>query len=286
MSRRQPHRPAHSSLFVLPMLIAQLSDAHIEGWGQKTFGIAPMAEHLARCVAHINQLSSQPDLVLVTGDVTNNGLPEEMAHAAAILGELTPPWYVIPGNHDDRAALLATFGPSACPAVSESFINYVIEGNDLRLIGLDSTLPGAPGGEISQEQAAWLDERLCEKPDQPTCLFMHHPPVKFGVIETDIDGFDGAERLAAVLEKHPQVQRILAGHIHLSSLTQWRGVVVSTAPSMGMRLFLDLTMELPSAFILDAPGYHLHYWTPEQRLITHTVRVLASEDLHPFAATH
>ena len=264
------------------MLIAQISDLHLAAPGHKTLGIAPMAENLARCNAHINHLSLLPDLVLVTGDLTHNGRSEEMAWAADLLSVLRPPFYVIPGNHDNRTTLLAAFGARACPAVSEAFINYVIESDDLRLIGLDSTLPDASGGEISPEQARWLDERLCEKPDQPTLLFMHHPPVKFGVIETDVDGFDGAERLAAVLEKHPQVQRILAGHIHLSSLSQWRSVVVSTAPSMGMRLFLDLTMELPSAFIPDDPGYHLHYWTPDRRLITHTVQVSVHEGLHSF----
>ena len=114
---------------------------------------------------------------------------------------------------------------------------------------------------------------------------MHHPPVRFGVIETDVDGFIGAERLGDILDRHSNIAQILAGHIHLSSFSQWRGVAVSTAPSMGMRLFLDLTLGR-SAFILDAPAYHLHLWTPEHRLITHTVRVLESENLHPFAATH
>ncbi len=267
------------------MLIAQLSDAHIEGWGQKTFGIAPMAENLARCVRHINALDPQPDLALVTGDITNNGLPDEMARAAAILSELKPPFYVIPGNHDARDTLLAAFPPEACPVESETFVNYVIEGYDVRLIALDSTIPGAPGGEICQERADWLEKKLGEDESRPTILFLHHPPIKFGVIETDIDGFIGADRLGEIVARHSNIVQILAGHIHLSSFSQWRGVAVSTAPSMGMRLFLDLTLER-SAFILDAPAYHLHLWTPEQRLITHTVRVLESENLHPFEAAH
>jgi 3',5'-cyclic AMP phosphodiesterase CpdA len=263
------------------MLIAQLSDAHNEGWGKKTFGVAPMAENLARCVRHVNALDPQPDLVLVTGDVTNNGLPAEMARAAAILDDLRPPFYVIPGNHDARDTLIAAFGPKHCPSQSDAFVNYVLEGYDIRLIAVDSTIPGAPGGEICPARAAWLDERLSEDEERPTLIFMHHPPVAFGVIETDVDGFIGADRLGDVIARHSNVVQILAGHIHLSSFSQWRGVVVSTAPSMGMRLFLDLTLGR-SAFILDAPAYHLHLWTPEQRLITHTVRVLESETLHPF----
>jgi 3',5'-cyclic AMP phosphodiesterase CpdA len=267
------------------MLIAQISDAHIEGWGKKTFGVAPMAENLARCVRHINALDPQPDLVLVTGDITNNGLSEEAERAAGLLAGLRPPFYVIPGNHDDRSIVTAVFDQETCPTESEQFVNYVIEDYDVRLITVDSTIPGAPGGEICPARAAWLDERLSEDEERPTLIFMHHPPVAFGVIETDIDGFIGADRLGDVIEKHDNVVRILAGHIHLSSFSQWRGVAVSTAPSMGMRLFLDLTLGR-SAFILDAPAYHLHLWTPGQRLITHTVRVLESETLHPFENSH
>ncbi len=265
------------------MLIAQISDTHIAGWGKKTFGIAPMAENLARCVKHINALTPQPDLVLVTGDISNNGLKEEMERAAFILRDLRPPYYVIPGNHDDRALLAKVFGPDACPTESEDFINYVIDGPDLRLITVDTTVPGAPGGEICEVRADWLDRRLSERPEQPTIIFLHHPPIRFGVPETDIDGFVGRERFWRVVGKHPQVERILAGHIHLAALTQWEGVVVSTAPSMGMRLTLDLTMAKPSEFILDDPGYQLHYWSPDRHLITFTVQVRGPEPSYPFA---
>ncbi len=264
------------------MLIAQISDPHIAGWGKKTFGVAPMAENLAECVEHINRLEMQPDLVLVTGDIANNGLEEEMERAADILHGLQPPFYVIPGNHDDRATMVRVFGPDSCPTESEEFIQYVIESQDLRLIAVDSTKPGAPGGEICERRATWLDQRLSEGRDRPTVIFMHHPPVRFGVPETDLDGFEGREKIGEVIEKHPQVERILAGHIHLSALTRWRGTVVSTAPSVGMRLTLYLGSQKPSRFFLDEPSYQLHYWTPERRLVTYTVRVREGTRSYPF----
>jgi hypothetical protein len=199
-----------------------------------------------------------------------------------ILSKLRYPFCVIPGNHDNRQALVSTFGKHACPTESEDFVNYVIEGYDLRLITVDSTIPQSPGGEICATRAAWLDERLSEAETQPTIIFMHHPPLNFGVAETNIDGFIGAERLGKVIEKYTNIERILCGHIHLPALARWRGTVVSTAPSIGMRLALDLTLELPSAFILEEPGYQLHYWSPEKNLITHTVKVRESEELYPF----
>jgi len=255
------------------MLIAQLSDLHIAGWGKKAYGIAPTAENLTRCVEHINQLKPKPDLVLVTGDITSKGLMEEVERSARLLDKLQCPYYIIPGNHDDRAALWSVFGGQACPSRTDGFLSYVIEGNDVRLIALDSTIPGAPGGEICESRATWLDKRLSETEHQPTVIFMHHPPIKCGVNETDIDGFIGADRLGKVFEKYTNIERVICGHIHLLVHARWRGTVVSTAPSMGMQLGLDLTLQRPSEFILEAPGYQLHYWTPEKNLITHSVYV-------------
>lgn len=255
------------------MLIAQISDLHIAGWGKKTYGIAPMAENLARCVEHINLLNPLPDLVLVTGDITTDGLKEEAERAAAILNKLQMPFFIIPGNHDDRSTLWSVFGGEACPSKSNDFFNYVIDAYDIRLIGLDSTIPGAPGGEICKTRAAWLDERLSEEKEKPTAIFMHHPPVKFGVLETDVDGFVGAERLGNIIEKYSNIERLICGHIHLQANVRWRGTIVSTAPSPGMKLVLDLTMKRNSEFILEEPGYQLHYWTPHKNLVSHTVYV-------------
>jgi 3',5'-cyclic-AMP phosphodiesterase len=255
------------------MLIAQISDTHIPGWGKKTYGIAPMAENLVRCVDHLNQCSPKPDVVLVTGDITATGMVEEAEQAANILGRLESPFYIIPGNHDDRASLRSTFSEQTLPSGFQGFSNYVIEDFDIRLIAVDSTRPGVPGGDICQTRATWLDQCLSEAKDRPTVIFMHHPPVKCGVLETDIDGFSGADLLGDVIGKYTNIERVLCGHIHLPAHVRWRGTVVSTAPSMGMQLGLDLILQRPSEFTLEAPGYQLHFWTPQKDLVTHTVYV-------------
>jgi len=255
------------------MLIAQMSDTHIAGWGKKAYGIAPTAENLGLCVDHIIQINPKPELVLVTGDITNGGLQEEAERAASFLRHLQYPFFVIPGNHDDRSNLWSVFGKQACPSRVQEFMNYVIEGYDVRLIGMDSTIPGVPGGEICRTRASWLDERLSEAEKQPTVIFMHHPPVKCGVLETDVDGFIGADSFGDVVEKYSNIERIICGHIHLQAYVRWRGTVVSTAPGMGMQLVLDLTLSRPSEFVLEAPGYQLHYWSPEGNLVSHTIYV-------------
>jgi len=268
------------------MLIVQISDTHIAGSGKKTYGIAPMSENLARCVDHINQCDPKPDVVLVTGDITSSGKMEEAEQAASLLSNLQSPIYIIPGNHDTQESLEAAFPEQACPSGFRGFSNYAIDTFDVRLIALDSTVPGAPGGEICQTRAAWLDARLSEDKERPTIIFMHHPPVKCGVLETDMDGFSGADRLGGVVEKYTNIEGIFCGHIHLPIHVRWRGTVVSTAPSMGMQLGLDLTLKHPSEFNLEAPGYQLHYWTPQQNLVTHTVYVRDVDGPYPFEDHH
>lgn len=264
------------------MLIAQLSDTHITEPGKNAYGIVPTAENLACCVDHINQLDPQPDLVLITGDITATGLPQEAEHAASLLAKLHYPYYIIPGNHDDRTALWSVFGGHACPSRVGDFFNYVIDGYNIRLLALDSTMPGAPGGEICEDRADWLDQRLAEAREQPTIIFMHHPPLNFGILETDEDGFAGADRLGSVVEKYANIERIICGHVHLLVHASWRGTLVSSAPSMGLQLMLDLTLKHPSQFFPETPGYLLHYWTPERNLITHSVVIRETADPYPF----
>ena len=255
------------------MLIAQISDLHISPKDQKAFGIAPMNENLERCIEHINQLVPKPDLVLVTGDITNSGQLAEAEHAALLLSKLDVPYFIVPGNHDDSTQLRTVFGAQVCPSMSEEFIHYAIEGYELRLIAMDSTKLKESGGRICSKRAAWLNECLSQAPEQPTILFMHHPPLKFGTLETDKDGFEGADLLADVLVKYNNIERIICGHIHSQAFATWCGTVVSAAPSMGMLRVLDFTLRQPSQFVLEAPAYQLHYWSSDKNLISHAVRV-------------
>ncbi|VAV92372.1 3',5'-cyclic-nucleotide phosphodiesterase [hydrothermal vent metagenome] len=259
------------------MLIAHISDTHITSPGNKTYGVAPMAENLARCVEHISQMVPRPDVVFHSGDVTNAGTAAEVRHAVALLEKLDCPVFMVPGNHDNGRVLSDECGSTICPMG-----DYVVDDFPLRLIGMDSTDPGKPGGKITTAQAGWLETQLSSEPEKPTLIFMHHPPVKCGVRESDRDGFVGADLLGEVVGKYNNIERILCGHIHLLIHARWQGTVVTTAPSTGMQLGLDLTMEKEPAFSLTEPGYLLHDWTQQQQLITHTVSLARGEGPYLF----
>jgi len=264
------------------MLIAHLSDGHIAGEKKKAYGIVPSAENLASCVQHINQLNPKPDVVLLTGDITYDGGLAEAELAAGILEELHYPYYIVPGNHDKRETLWSVFGRSACPGKTKDFINYVLDEHAIRLIGMDSSIATAPGGELCSKRLHWLEEQLAIEPTKPTIIFMHHPPANCGVLETDEDGFIGADKLGNIIAHHTNIQAILCGHIHTVAHLGWCGTVISTAPSMGLQLVLDLTLTHPSQFNRDDPGYLLHYFTPEKSLVSHLVAVKDLDGPYPF----
>ncbi len=269
------------------MLVAHISDLHVMEPGGRACGVAETGPALARCVARINALSPPPDLVLVTGDVTNDGTAAQAQEAARLLDGLRAPFRLVPGNHDDRETLRAAFGEeNRGGGGAGEFLQYAFDCCGVRFIALDTLKPGSPGGAFCPTRARWLREELRDAGDAPVMLFMHHPPLKFGVLETDADGFEGAALLGEIVQAHPRIERILCGHIHLSAHAAWRGAVVSTAPAAtGMRLALDLTMREQPAFIPDDPAFLLHHRTADGGLATHCVPVRADETIHPFHPT-
>lgn len=263
------------------MIIIQISDLHITRDGIKACGITPTSTNLAQCIKHINNLNPPADLVLVTGDITNEGRLEETKRAKSILDTLDAPYFITPGNHDDRKHLETIFG-SPHLVVENGFINYVIDDYKLRMICMDSTITGKSGGEICKVRADWLDKEISKDLEKPTIVFMHHPPIMYGILETDENGFSGEKVLGSVIEKYSNIKALLCGHIHLQTHSYWRGTVISTAPSMGMQLLLDLTLTLPSQFYNEPPAYQLHYFTPDKQLVSFAVSTKDLDGPYPF----
>jgi hypothetical protein len=94
-------------------------------------------------------------------------------------------------------------------------------------------------------------------------------------------GLDGIERMAEVVKRHPQVERIVCGHLHRPIQVRWCGTVVMTAPSTAHQIALDLGPERPLAFTLEPPAVLLHLWREGLGLVTHTSFV-GDYGPHPF----
>ncbi len=264
------------------MLIAQLTDTHIKAEGQLAYRKVDTAANLARSVDHLMGLDPCPDIVLITGDLTDFGRPEEYALLRQLLNPLPMPIYVIPGNHDDRANMRKAFADHTYLANDGEFLHYVVEDYPIRLVGLDTTIPGKSGGIMCERRLAWLDATLCEARERATLLFMHHPPFITGITHMDKQRCECGDELGALVKRHDQVFRILCGHVHRAIQLQWHGVTASIAPSSSHSVALDLRPDGPSQFFVEPPSVQLHYWREDTGLISHLSVIGEFDGPYPF----
>ena len=250
------------------MLLAQITDLHVALPGTLLDSRYRTSEHLQRAVAHLMALDPAPDAVVITGDLVDAGSATEYERLVELLAPLTAPVYVVPGNHDEREAMRAAFGPRGYfPA--EGFLCYAVDLGDLRLVALDTNVPGSPCGELCPARLAWLDACLAGAPDRPTIVVLHHPPFATGIEQMDGMGLVGADGLADVIGKHGQVERILCGHIHRSIVRRFAGTIASTCPSTAHQVELDLRERGRLAVLEEPPACALHRWSDETGLVSH-----------------
>jgi 3',5'-cyclic-AMP phosphodiesterase len=264
------------------MLICQITDLHIRLPGQLCYGVVDTAKALSACLASIHAIPQAPDVIVITGDLVDFGRDTEYQHLKSLLESVAIPVYVIPGNHDDRDALRHAFPSHSYLGAQGSPVNYVVDDFAVRIIGIDTTIPGASGGIVSEETLDWLDRQLSRAPQQPTLLMMHHPPFETGIGHMDDIGLEGASSLAKVVAHHAQIERIICGHLHRSIATRFAGTIASTCPSPAHQVVLDLDQNAAPLFAMEPPGYQLHLFIPGQGLVTHTAAIGRFPGPHPF----
>lgn len=252
-----------------PFLLLQISDPHI---GADWNGADP-EDCLRRAVEAILALPDRPDALLVSGDLTENGTPEEYERVRELLAPLGLEPHVLPGNHDLREPLRAAFG---LPGAGAEPVSHLVELGPLRLVCLDSTIPGGEGGSLDGGRIEWLDAALAGDAETPTVIALHHPPLR-----TAMPGFEriglapeSIEALAAVVERHPQVARIVAGHVHRAIVAELAGRAVLTLPSTYMQSVLDLRGS-KLTMRPDHPGFAVHVLR-DGSLTTHIERFAAA----------
>ncbi|MBS1264464.1 MAG: 3',5'-cyclic adenosine monophosphate phosphodiesterase CpdA [Acidimicrobiaceae bacterium] len=258
---------AGSPILVL-VLIAQISDCHIRDSVGMFGGLVDTSETLARVVDHLNGLNPAPDVVLATGDLTDDGTEIQYSMFLDLVAGLEIPLLPLPGNHDVWDAFRSAFADRLPATIAEGHCSYVVDSHPVRLVGLDTLIPGRHDGRFHEGHEEWLDAVLQVQPDRPTLVFTHFPPFKSGLTFMDLSGLDGADRLRSVLERHPQVKLLVAGHIHRPIQTTIGSTLVSVCPSTGNQLGLELDPMSGSA-VDEPPAYQLHCWDGD-RFVTHT----------------
>lgn len=249
------------------MLIVQITDCHVVEPGAMMADRVDSAAALRRVLAAIAMLEPRPDLLVATGDLVNDGRPEQYDHLQALLGDVDIPLVVVPGNHDDRTELRARF-PGLPAGGPDEPIDHTVELGDLRLVFLDTQIPGAVGGHLTAAQCDWIDTVLTAEPDRPTIVFQHHPPFPSGIEFMDRHEFVGADAYERVVARHPQVEAISCGHLHRAIHRRFGGTVASTWPATSAQLALGIGSSAVR-YSSEPAGFAVHHWEPAAGLRSH-----------------
>lgn len=205
------------------MIIAQITDFHVGRIIQTENGPIDLHDRMLDAVAHIKKMNPQPDLLMVTGDLSNHGNEADYIRVREALQQLEMPIHIIPGNHDRRSVLRKVFADHTYWP-QEGFVQYVLDGYPLRIIGLDTLVDGEHYGTLCEDRLAWLAARLDEEKKRPSLIFMHHPPFTTGLCYPDQLMCRNGEAFGDIIARHPQIQAIICGHVHRDVVTFWRGV--------------------------------------------------------------
>lgn len=272
-----------------PLILVQITDTHIRQAGRLAYNRVDTAAGLRVTIESVLALKQAPAAVVVSGDLVDFGRPVEYQRLRDLLSPLTMPVYLMPGNHDDRDQLRASFADhpwldrpvrtSDCAAA----IQYSVRIGPLHLLTLDTVAPGQSHGELCDARLDWLEARLADCAGEPVIVAMHHPPFTTLIGHMDDIGLKtGGKRLARIISGHPNVERILCGHLHRGIDVRFGGTIACTTPAPAHQVTLDLAADAKSTFTMDPPGFRVVAWTPATGVVSHIAASGRFDGPYPF----
>jgi 3',5'-cyclic AMP phosphodiesterase CpdA len=240
------------------VLLAQISDLHLDGTERAS-------QRAARVLDHLRRLPRPVDALLVTGDIADHGTEGEYEEAARLLSAPFPV-LTCPGNHDVRPAfrkVLLGDSPGGKP------VNRLHHVDGTAVLMCDSTIPGRDEGRLDAPTSAWIEETLGELPPGTRALLaFHHPPVAVHHPLPDSLALENPEALRAVLDAHPEVVAVLTGHAHSAAASTVAGRPLIVGPATTWTLRMPWEGDRPDDRE-QPPGLAYHVLDDDGRLTTH-----------------
>lgn len=197
-----PNAPVKDSV-----LLVQLSDSHLFAEADGTLLGMCTRDSLQKVVELVLAEQLQVDLVVASGDVSQDGSVESYEAFRRLSGEINAPKRWFPGNHDESREMHQA-------AQQSDLLDPVVDIGNWRVTLLDSSVPGSVPGYLSDQQLQLLVQSLSEAPERHHLVCLHHNPVPIGCEWMNPIGLRNPDALFAVLERFPQVRAVLWGHVH------------------------------------------------------------------------
>ncbi len=262
-----------------PIVLAHLTDMHLFARSGDTLLGVDTEASFQGVLQHLIDAGDTPDLVLATGDLSQDGRPESYTRFLDMVTPLGAPVHVLPGNHDVRASFHAMLAAHAVP---------VIDQGPWRIILLDSTLPDDESGWLAPDQLELLRTAGQVEDGRHVLVAMHHNPVPMHSAWLDPMRIGNADALFTVLDTLPRVRALLWGHVHqagdsLHDLDPPPGRLPLRMLSTPSTCFQFTPRSVRFSIDPVATGYRWITLHPDGRLDTHVVRVttLAPGPDHP-----
>jgi 3',5'-cyclic-AMP phosphodiesterase len=258
-----------------PLLVAQISDLHLfsderqDLLGWNTWG------SLEVVLQQVMTLNPSPDLILLTGDLSQDETEGAYQKVVQRFIPLGIPTYWLPGNHDHVPTMERVLNQ---PPI---YTDKIIERGGWKFLLLNTNVPGQVYGALTAESLNWLEKQLKSTPKtQPTSIAMHHHPFRVNSPWLDKSGLQNSTALFDILDRHSQVQMVLFGHVHQEFECVRRDVTYLSTPSTCIQFSPQ-----SSDFTLDdaRPGFRLISLYPDGRFETKVHRVCFNQRLD-FAA--
>ena len=204
-------------------LIVQLTDCHLPaGRKQKFRGISPH-ENLNRLIDRVKAMN--PDLLLATGDLSEDGSRASYLALRNYLKPLGIPVLALPGNHDDPGLLAEVFPGSPVDTI------VVSEHGPWQVVRLNSCLPGRPEGRLSEKTLTDLERFLGNNQQRPLLIALHHQPVSIGSPWIDKYRLQNPEHFLQLIDQQANVKAVVWGHVHQVFEASRNGIAMLGSPS-------------------------------------------------------
>lgn len=242
------------------LIVAQLTDTHLFATPEQEMMGVKTAETFQQVLEHLKKLTPQPDILLLTGDLSQDETPESYQYLKNKLSPLKIPTYWLPGNHDHLLTLQQNLtGNPFDPEKS-------FQVGSWQFILLNSVIPGQTDGKLSATQLTGLDETLQKTSNLPTVVALHHHPLPIDSALMDQYGLQNASEFLSLISCYPQVKLVVFGHIHQEFNQKYQGVDYLGTPSTCLQL---LPRQSEIVTHQTPPGFRLFYlkadgtWTTE-----------------------
>jgi Icc protein len=246
-----------------PISLVQLTDTHLGADVDSALLGMNTGESLDHVLDLIEREQRDVQLLLCTGDLSNNGSVAAYQRFQEKIGRFSVPSVWLMGNHDLYASM-----EQVCRGTRQ--LAKVVEIGRWQIVLLDSSIPGKVEGKLAESEMQFLEEHLRNNSDYYQLICLHHHVLPVGCAWLDSQRIANADALLALLSRHRQVRAVLSGHVHQVFEKTYQDFQVLTSPSTCIQF-----ARASDTFKIDTlnPGYRALQLMPDGKLSTSVSRV-------------